>query len=148
MSGLRSGDIAKVEELLAFVDRLGPGERPGICTLGDAVSRATGRQGDAAAIEPAFMEAEESFSQLGMPFWLAIVRFEHAEWLVTNGRQAEASPMMTLATQEFERLEARPWLDRVRQSARAVTFLLPAVMRSPSGEPPILMAAAVYSAVG
>ena len=109
------GDTAKMDELLAFVDRLGPGERPPY--LHAQATRFHARLGDTEAIEPLFIEAEESFAELGMPFWLAIVRFEHAEWLSTNGRQAEATPMMTLATQEFERLEARPWLDRARQSA-------------------------------
>jgi class 3 adenylate cyclase/tetratricopeptide (TPR) repeat protein len=112
-------DTAKMDELLAFVDRLGPGERPPYLHAQATRfhARLAGIKGDAATVEPSFNEAEVSFAQLEMPFWLAVVRFEHAEWLSTNGRHAEATPMMTLAAQEFERLQARPWLDRARQSA-------------------------------
>jgi predicted ATPase/class 3 adenylate cyclase len=114
-------DIAKVEELLAFVDRLGPGERSRYLYAVAMRFRArlSGVKGDTAAVEPAFVEAEETFSQLGMPFWLAVVRLEHAEWLVANGRHAEAGPMLSEAGHIFERLHAHPWIDRVIRSAPA-----------------------------
>jgi class 3 adenylate cyclase/tetratricopeptide (TPR) repeat protein len=114
-------DIAKVEELLTFVDRLGPGERPPYLHAQTTRFRArlADTQGDTAAVQPAFLEAEETFSELGMPFWLAVVRLEHAEWLVANGRHSEANSMLSEARQVFERLHARPWIDRVSHSAPA-----------------------------
>jgi class 3 adenylate cyclase/tetratricopeptide (TPR) repeat protein len=114
-------DIARVEELLAFVDRLGPGERSRYLYAVAVRFRArlADAKGDAAAVEPAFTDAEASFSELGMPFWLAVVRLEHAEWLVANGRHAEANPMLSEAMHVFDRLRARPWIDRVNRSAPA-----------------------------
>src|SRR4029077_19088526 len=74
-------DIAKVEELLAFVDLLGPGERSRYLYAVAMRFRArlAVNKGDGGAAEPAFVEAEEILAQLGMPFWLAVVRLEHAE---------------------------------------------------------------------
>jgi class 3 adenylate cyclase/tetratricopeptide (TPR) repeat protein len=114
-------DMAKVEEVLAFVDRLGPGERPPYLHAQAMRFRArlADTRGDAAAVQPAFLEAEATFSQLGMPFPLAVVRLEHAEWLVANGRSSEATPMLSEARQVFERLRARPWVDRVSHAAPA-----------------------------
>jgi hypothetical protein len=54
-----------------------------------------------------------------MPFWLAVVRLEHAEWLAAEGSHSDASFLLSEATQVFERIGARPWVDRVNRSARA-----------------------------
>ncbi len=91
-SAFALNDLAKVEELLAFVDRLGPGERPPYLRAQTMRFRArlNRTKGDAAAVQPAFMEAEEIFGKLGMPFWLAVVRLEHAEWLAAEGSHSEA----------------------------------------------------------
>jgi predicted ATPase len=120
-SAFALNDLTKVEELLAFVDRLGPGERPPYLRAQTMRFRArlAAIKGDAAAVEPAFLEAEEIFSKLGMPFWLAVARLEHAEWLVADGSPAESSSMLAEAKQVFERVGARPWLDRVGRSALA-----------------------------
>ncbi len=118
-SAFALNDLAKVEELCAFIDRLGPGERPPYLHAQEERfhARLAGIRGDAAAVEPSFIEAEETFDQLGMPFWHAVTQLEHAEWLIAKGRQAAAQPMLTEAGRVFERLEARPWLDRVQQAA-------------------------------
>ena len=44
---------------------------------------------------------------------LAITLTEHGEWLVTEGRASDAEPMLAEARATFERLEAKPWLERV-----------------------------------
>jgi hypothetical protein len=54
-----------------------------------------------------------------MPFWFAVTQLEHAEWLIANGGDAEAGSMLADATHTFERLQARPWLNRAMQSAPA-----------------------------
>ena len=118
-SAFALNDLAKGAELLEFVDRLGPGERPPYLRAQTERFRArlAGIKGDAAIVEPSFAEAEERFAQLGMPFWHAVTLVEHAEWLIGKGRQAAAQPMLTEAALVFERLDARPWLDRVQQAA-------------------------------
>ena len=112
-------DLTKVEELLAFVERLGAGERPPYLHAQKERFRArlAAIRGRAADVEPSFIEAEETFKQLGMPFWHAVTQIEHTEWLIAQGRPAAAQPMLTEAGRVFERLKARPWLDRVQQTA-------------------------------
>jgi hypothetical protein len=93
---------------IAWVDGLNPGERP---------PYRLGGTGDPAAVESAFREAEESFSKIGLAFSFAVTELEHAEWLIASGGDAKAGPMLADATHTFERLQARPWLDRAMQSA-------------------------------
>ena len=45
-------------------------------------------------------------------FWHAVTQVEHAEWLVAQDRASEAGPLLAEAQETFERLEARPWLER------------------------------------
>jgi class 3 adenylate cyclase/tetratricopeptide (TPR) repeat protein len=119
-SAFSLGDYAKVRDLVAWIDALRPGERPQY--LRGQAARFRGRLGsigDPGVVEPAFIEAAEIFSQIGMPFWLAVTQLEHAEWLMANGRDAEAGHLLGDAAATFERLQARPWLDRTRQSAPA-----------------------------
>ena len=47
---------------------------------------------------------------------LAVTLLEHGEWLAAQGRAAEAAPLLTEAGAIFDRLGARPWLDRLRLS--------------------------------
>jgi hypothetical protein len=48
-----------------------------------------------------------------MPFWLAVTLVEHCEWLTGQERPADADPLLEEAHLIFERLEARPWLERL-----------------------------------
>ena len=118
-SAFALNNLAKVEELCAFVDRLGAGERPRYLHAQQQRFRARLAEirGDTAAVELSFIEAEDTFAQIGMPFWHAVTQVEHAEWLIGKGRQAAAQPMLTEAALVFERLKASPWLDRVEQAA-------------------------------
>jgi hypothetical protein len=47
-----------------------------------------------------------------MPFDLAVTLLEHAEWLSGQGRATETAAPLAEAVDIFERLRARPWLDR------------------------------------
>jgi tetratricopeptide (TPR) repeat protein len=117
-SAFALGDHAKVRELVVWIDGLRPGDRPPYLRAQSARFRARlGSVDDPGLVEPAFTEAAEVFTQIGMPFWLAVTQLEHAEWLMANGVDAEAGRLLSEATQTFERLQARPWLDRARQSA-------------------------------
>jgi class 3 adenylate cyclase/tetratricopeptide (TPR) repeat protein len=116
-AALGLGDLGAVEELLAFVDALGVGDAPPLLRSQAAriKARLSAARGDPAGKEPAFDEAERLCREANLPFWLAIGLLEHAEWLRSEGRTEEASPLLSEARRIFERLEAKPWLDRVEE---------------------------------
>jgi class 3 adenylate cyclase/tetratricopeptide (TPR) repeat protein len=117
-SAFSLGDYAKVRELVVWMEGLRPGERPLYLTAQAARFRARlGSIGDPGTVEPAFMDAAETFTQIGMPFWLAVTQLEHAEWLRAHGKDTEAARLLADSARTFERLQARPWLDRARSSA-------------------------------
>jgi hypothetical protein len=69
------------------------------------------------AADAAWNRAEQLLDELGAPFELATIRLDHAEWLAGQGRHDEAAAPGALALAEFERLAAKPFIER----ARAVT---------------------------
>jgi len=69
--------------------------------------------GDPADAERSFKSAAGLFREIGVPFYLAITLLEHGEWLIEQSRTTEAGPLLDEARTIFERLEARPWLDRL-----------------------------------
>ena len=115
------GEAAKIEELLTSIETLPAGSRPPYL---DAQARRLRARltGDGAGYEA----AAEQFRQLGIHFWLAVTLLEHAEWLAPQGRAAEAEPHLAEAREIFERLEARPWLDRVTAAAAEPQAHVPA----------------------
>jgi hypothetical protein len=118
-------DRGKVQDLIAWVDGLNPGERPPSLRAEAARFRARlDGTGDPAAVESAFAEAEEIFNKIGLTFSFAVTELEHAEWLIANSRRAEAAPTLADATRTFERLQARPWLERAMVSAPAAGVTL------------------------
>jgi hypothetical protein len=70
--------------------------------------------------------AQELFRELEMPFFVAITEREHAEWLDEQGSSEEAEPLLAEAREIFERLRARPWLERVTAAARTQQPQVPA----------------------
>ncbi len=99
-AALALGELAKVEELLALVDGVPPGTRPPY--LDAQAKRFRARlNGDPAGYEA----AAERFRDLGLPFWLAVTLLEHGE---LTGDAA----LLDEAREIFERLQARPWLER------------------------------------
>ena len=57
-----------------------------------------------------------------MPFWLAVALLEYGEWLAPRDRAVEADPLLSEARRIFERLRARPWLDRLAAVTRVETI--------------------------
>ncbi len=70
-------------------------------------------------------EAEELFrsaiggTDLHVPFELAQARLDYGEWLRRRRRVVEARTMLESAREEFERLGAKPYLDRTMNELRA-----------------------------
>jgi class 3 adenylate cyclase/tetratricopeptide (TPR) repeat protein len=76
-------------------------------------ARLAAARGGGDEVEPRFKTAESTFREFGIPFWLAVTDLEHAEWLAEQGRADEAQPLLEEARDVFQRLEARPWLERL-----------------------------------
>jgi predicted ATPase/class 3 adenylate cyclase len=111
------GDLAKVEELLDTVRSLPPGRRTPFLEahtsrLGARLSAVRGGEGDVAS---AFKGAVGLFREMGVPFWMAVTLLEYAEWLIGQGRVDEATASLIEAREIFERLGARPWLERLER---------------------------------
>ncbi|TMJ93929.1 MAG: hypothetical protein E6G67_10940 [Actinobacteria bacterium] len=113
-AALRLNDLEKAGDLLSVVERLPPGSRSQFLNAQVARLRAqlAARRGDAEEVERLFKGAGALFHELATPFHLAVTRLEHAEWLTEQGRADDAGPLLAEAREFFERLEARPWLDR------------------------------------
>jgi class 3 adenylate cyclase/tetratricopeptide (TPR) repeat protein len=121
-AALALGDLGKTEELLGVIQTKLPGQFPPYLLAHEARFRARvgAARGEAEGVESRFKSAAGAFRELSMPFWLAVTMLEHGEWLVDKERRPEADPLLTEARSIFERLEARPWLDRVAQAMPVV----------------------------
>ncbi len=75
---------------------------------------------DLQAAEEGFTAAIEQLRKMGDPFILAQPLPELAEFLVAHGRVSEADPLLAEARGIFERLGARPWLERIERIQRTV----------------------------
>jgi tetratricopeptide (TPR) repeat protein len=114
-AALALGDVGKAEELIGVIDALPPGRYPQFLRAQTARFKAkvAARREDAEEAERHFKGAAGLFRELAVPFYLAVTELEHAEWLVEQGGAVEAEPLLAEAREIFERLEARPWLERV-----------------------------------
>jgi hypothetical protein len=107
---LELGERAKAEQVLAIIDGLRPGEVTPFYRALRARFRGRLAEGPAAATH--FRDAERAYESLGMQFHLAVTRLEHAESLLAEGPSEEAETLRAAARDVFERLGARPWLER------------------------------------
>jgi tetratricopeptide (TPR) repeat protein len=113
------GDLAKAEGLIALAEALPPGQYPQFLRAQSSRFRARlgALRGESEAIE-LFKGAAGLFRELAVPFYMAVTELEHGQWLVGQARADEAEPLLAEAGEIFERLEARPWLERVTQASR------------------------------
>ena len=120
------GDEPKADELLAIVEELPPGElTPFLRALGARFgARRAVLRGDVETASAGFGAAARIFKEIELPFDLAVVRLEHAEWLAGEGRLDEARSLLEEAREIFEHLHTEPWLERVAA--------LPGASRQPS----------------
>jgi tetratricopeptide (TPR) repeat protein len=109
-STLALGENAPADELLSTIEELPPGLRPPF--LEAQARRFRTRMNDE---EAGFKTAAGGFREYNFPFWLAVTELEHGEWLVRHDRAADAEPLLAEAQAIFERLDARPWLERAAQ---------------------------------
>jgi len=94
-AAVETGRFDKADELLSTVERLAPGLRPQFVNAQVDRFRAqlAARTGDVEEAERLF-KAGGLFHELAIPFYLAVTRLEHAEWLVGEGRADEAHPLL------------------------------------------------------
>ena len=117
-AALAVGDESKATEMLEIVEALPPG-------LSSPFFHATAHRfrarlaGDDPGADRHFTAAAAQFRALELPFYLAIVQVEHAEWLFARGRPEDAQQLLAEARETFERLQAVPWLERVDAVAPA-----------------------------
>jgi tetratricopeptide (TPR) repeat protein len=109
------GRFEEAEAILSIAAAIPPGRQSPYL---DAQSRRLRARishvrGDAESVEPGYKRAVGMFRELETPFWLAVALLESAEWLADEGRTDDAKPLLDEARELFERLRARPWLERV-----------------------------------
>jgi tetratricopeptide (TPR) repeat protein len=102
-AALALGRREQAEELLVRIEELPRGLRPPYLEAHARRLRAR-VEGD----EAGFDVAAARFRELGMPFWVAVTKLEHAE---LGGEAGER--LLAEARETFEQLEATPWLERV-----------------------------------
>jgi hypothetical protein len=85
-----------------------------------------GRRDRHETVDGSFLGAEALFHEFSMAFYLAVTQLEHAEWLLGQDRPDEAGPLLDEARETFQRLEARPWLERVDAAVAAPQASVPA----------------------
>ena len=111
-TALAAGEVGILEEGLSRTDGVLPTKPTLRAHRARASALLAARAGASDRVEPAFKAAEASFDVARTPFWLAVTRLDHAEWLVGEGRAPEAEPLLAEARETFERLKAVPWLER------------------------------------
>jgi ATP/maltotriose-dependent transcriptional regulator MalT len=107
-------DHQAAERIIQHVEALPPGRLPQVVQA--HVSRfraqlAAGR-GEGEEAERLYKRAAGLFRELAVPFYLSVTQLHHAEMLVAEGRAADAEPLLAEAGAVFEKLRARPWLER------------------------------------
>jgi class 3 adenylate cyclase/tetratricopeptide (TPR) repeat protein len=113
-AAMEMGDTATAEELLDVVRT----SRPGLVTPylrghgARFAARLAAARGEDESVESGFRAAEEVFREIPIPFDLSVTLVEHAEWLSGQDRGGDAEPLASEATIIFERLRAKPWIER------------------------------------
>ena len=106
---LALGDGVRATELVESVEAVPTGLRSPYLGAQALRFRARLAGSDEAAGE-LFEATAKRFRELGIPFWLAVTLLEHGE--LTGDAES-----LDEAREIFERLEARPWLERLDSTA-------------------------------
>ena len=76
-------------------------------------ARLAASEGDTATADRYFKLAAGLYHELGIVYSRGLVLLEHAESMAASERAADAAPLMSEARAIFDRLQARPSLDRL-----------------------------------
>jgi class 3 adenylate cyclase/tetratricopeptide (TPR) repeat protein len=121
-AALELGLTDRAEQLVAWANERPPGLRPP--SLVWHAARFRGRlesaRGAGDAADASFVQAVSGLDELGLRFWAAVARLEHAESLTARGHVPEAAPLLTAAGVTFAALGAQPWMERTARLAPAV----------------------------
>lgn len=114
-AALTLGDVDRAEELLAVVEALPPGSSTQFLQAHCDRFRAhvSAHRGEADEVERRFKRATGLFRELALVFYLGTTQLEFGEWLAGQDRATEAEPLLAEAREIFDRLEAKPWLERL-----------------------------------
>jgi len=114
-SAFQLHNLDEAEETISLIQALPAGVQPPFLRAHAARfgARLSAVRGAHEGVEQGFKTGEQIFREYGIPFWLAVTQLEHAEWLAQQGREGEAESLLVEAREIFERLEAKPWLERV-----------------------------------
>ena len=123
-ASLALGETAEATRLLELLEVRPPGHiqrylRAHMARFRGHIAAA---RGDDEGAETEFRAAIALLEEIGYVFELAVVQVEFLEWLASRGRDGEpaAAEMAAEARGTFERLRARPWLERMdREAARS-----------------------------
>ena len=118
-AGIAAGEEEQASQLVEFVAGRHRGEVPPFLWAQVARGRAllARARGDDAGVEEGLAGAEAGFRELGYPYWTARTQLERAEWLVEQGRGAEAGELLVDATAAFETAGVPPMVERARALA-------------------------------
>ncbi len=112
-------DLATVDEFLRVIEAIPRGKQPQFLQAHDM--RFRGRLADAGGqttdVERFFKGAVGLFREIAAPFHMAVTLLEHGEWLIGQEREEESRPLLSEAQEIFERLKARPWMERTAAAA-------------------------------
>jgi len=114
-AAVEAGELSAAEGLIADLERVPAASLPSFLRANGSRLRALldVARGEQGQVEPAFEAAAGTFREAGIAFWLAVTLLQHGEWLVGQGRAEEAAPILEEAGGIFERLKAKPWLERL-----------------------------------
>jgi class 3 adenylate cyclase/tetratricopeptide (TPR) repeat protein len=114
LAALELGNEKTVEELIRFVAELPDALRTPL--LRSTSARFEGllasRRGDMKTADERLATAARELQEIEAPFNVAQILLDHAELLSGARREDEAAPLLAQARAIFERLGARPWLER------------------------------------
>jgi len=118
---LKVPDLDQAEDLLAPVFARPPGQTPpslaGLRLRFRA--RLASARGEPANVERDFNAAVAIFRDSEMLFYQAVTQLELAEWLSSQGKGTNSAAPLQEAQAIFERLKARPWLERAAEASPA-----------------------------
>ncbi|MCK7624506.1 AAA family ATPase [Streptomyces sp. RS10V-4] len=116
-AAVRRGRQEHASELLErAARRLGTGVSARVAAL---IDRGRALLADPEHAEPFFQAALARPAGEQWPFERAQTRLDYGEWLRRRRRIAQARPLLSAALETFQRLGARPWIERAQAELRA-----------------------------